>query len=221
VVGVARDARHRERYSLGDIADGLGPLGLAVQRDVYIPYSQRPNNAMTVAVRAVDPGRAADVLRDLVGSLDPGLAVDDIRTLDDRLAAQSQGPAAIAALMTAYAAMAVLLAAIGLYGVITHAVHERTREIGIRIALGARTTTVVGLVAREGAWLIAAGLAAGLAVSTAFARVMRIMLYGVAPDDPLTLVSVSAALGILAVIAMLPPLLRAARIDPIAALRQQ
>jgi putative ABC transport system permease protein len=220
IVGIARDARHRERFSLADIGEGLAPPGLAPQRDLYIPYAQRPAHAMTVAVRAADASGTADRLRDAIAALDPGLAVDDVRTLDDRIAEQNSAPAALAALMGAYALMAVLLAGVGLYGVVACTVQERTREIGIRLALGAQTRTVLGLIVRNGAWPVLTGLATGLLGAAALSRLVRTLLYGVAPTDLVTFAAVPVLLAGIALVAMWAPVLRAGRIDPIVALRE-
>jgi putative ABC transport system permease protein len=220
VVGVARDARHRDRFSLADIGDGLAPAGLAPQRDLYLPYAQRPAHAMTVAVRAADPAAATARLREAIAALDPGLAVDDVRTLDDRIAEQNRAPAALAALMSAYALMAGLLAGVGLYGVVSHTVHERTHEIGIRMALGAETLAVLGFIARQGVWPVVTGLATGLIGAAALSRLVRALLYDVAPTDLVTFAAVPALLAGIALIAMWAPVLRAGRIDPVVALRE-
>ena len=220
IVGIARDARHRERFSLADIGDGLAPPGLAPQRDLYLPYAQRPAHSMTVAVRAADPTGATARLREAIAALDPGLAVDDVRTLDDRIAEQNRAPAGLAALMGAYARMAVRLAGVGLYGVVAHTVHERTHEIGIRMALGAETPAVLGLIVRHGAWPVATGLAIGLVGAAALSGLVRALLYDVAPTDLLTFAAVPVLLAGIALVAMWAPVLRAGRIDPLVALRE-
>jgi putative ABC transport system permease protein len=220
IVGIARDAQHRERFSLADIGDGLAPAGLAPQRDLYLPYAQRPAHAMTVAVRAPDSSGTAAHLREAIAALDPGLAVDDVRTLDDRIAEQNRAPAALAALMGAYALLAVLLAGVGLYGVIAQTVHERTREIGIRMALGAQTPAVLGLIVRHGAWPVSTGLATGLVGAAALSRLVRALLYDVAPTDLVTFAAVPVLLAGIALAAMWAPVLHAGRIDPIVALRE-
>jgi putative ABC transport system permease protein len=220
IVGVAHDAQHRQRYSLADIADGLTPLGLGPQRDLYVPYAQRPAHWMTVAVRAVDPGVAASGVRAAIAALDPALAVDDMRTLDDRIADQNRAPAALASLMGAYALMAVLLAGVGLYGVIAHTVQERTHEIGIRIALGAHARAILGLVFRQGVTLILTGLAVGVVAAAVLSRLVQALLYGVAAMDLVTFAAAPILLGVVAVLAMWAPIRRAIRIDPIVALRE-
>jgi putative ABC transport system permease protein len=220
VVGVARDARHRQRYSLGDIAQGFGPGGLGPQRDVYVPYAQRANTALTLAVRArTTPARAADELRRIVASLDPDLPLIGVRTLEARLSDQDTAPAALAGLLGAYAALALLLTALGLYGVLAHSVTQRTREIGIRMALGAARRSILGLVLREGLGMTLAGAAAGAIGALGAARLVRSLLFGVAPYDPWTLAGVVALLAAASAAAMLVPLRRATRVDPVVALR--
>jgi ABC-type antimicrobial peptide transport system permease subunit len=125
----------------------------------------------------------------------------------------------VLALLGAFAVLAVLLAAIGLHGVIAYSVSQRTREIGVRIALGAQTDDVMGLVLRQGFALAIAGLAIGVAGSLTATRVLETLLYGVQPQDPVTLGAVGALLFAIAVVASYTPARRAARVDPIDALR--
>jgi putative ABC transport system permease protein len=220
VVGVAADARHRQRYSLGDIAEGFGPGGLGPQRDVYLPYAQRPNTSLTLAVRArTTPARAADEMRRIVASLDPDLPLIGVRTLEERLAEQDTAPAALAGLLATYGALALLLTALGLYGVLAHSVAQRTREIGIRMALGAARRSILGLVLREGLGMTLAGAAAGVVGALGAARLVRSLLFGIAPYDPWTVAGVVILLAAVSTAAMLAPLRRATRVDPIVALR--
>jgi len=222
IVGIAGDARHRQRYSLGDIAEGFGPGGLGPQRDVYLPYAQRPNPSLTLAVRArTDTARATQALRRVVASLDKDLPLTDVRTLDDRLAAQDVAPTALTGLLGAYAAVALLLTSLGLYGVLAHSVVQRTREIGIRMALGAQRGAILRLVFREGLGMTLAGASAGLLGALAGTRLMRSLLFGVTPSDPWTMAAVIAILVGVAVLAMLSPVRRATRVDPVVALRTE
>jgi putative ABC transport system permease protein len=113
------------------------------------------------------------------------------------------------------------LAAVGLYGVMAHSVAQRTQEIGVRMALGARRAHIVGLVAREGAFLTAGGLLIGIAVALAVSRLLAGMLYEVSPNDPLALVAAAVLLGAAAVLATAVPVRRAMRVDPMQALRDE
>jgi hypothetical protein len=220
VIGVAGDVRHRQRYHLGDIAEGVGSLAFGPQRDVYMPYAQRPNNSVTAAVRlraaadGVLPG-----LRAAVASLDGDLALSDVRLLDERLREQETAPGAIAALLAAYAGLAVSLAALGVAGVVAHGVSQRTREIGIRMAVGARGRDVVSMIVREGVVMTAIGLAAGVAVALGAARAMESLLFGVTPSDPATFTAVALVLLAVASVAAYVPARRATRVDPTIALR--
>jgi ABC-type antimicrobial peptide transport system permease subunit len=124
-------------------------------------------------------------------------------------------------LLSAFAAMALLLAVLGLYGVASYAVNRRTQEMGVRMALGARPDHLLALVIGEGLRLALAGVALGTAAALALARIMTGSLYGVAPTDPLTFVAMAAALMVAALVAVSLPARRAARLDPMAALREE
>jgi ABC-type antimicrobial peptide transport system permease subunit len=124
-------------------------------------------------------------------------------------------------LLSAFAAMALLLAVLGLYGVTSYAVNRRTQEMGVRMALGARPDHLLALVIGEGLRLALAGVALGTAAALALARIMTGSLYGVAPTDPLTFVAMAAALMVAALVAVSLPARRAARLDPMAALREE
>ncbi|MGE0453990.1 MAG: ABC transporter permease [Vicinamibacteria bacterium] len=220
VIGVAGDARHRQRYHLGDIAEGLAPSGLGPQRDLYVAYAQRPGASLSLAVR-LRPGAAgvAGALRAAAASLDPGLALGDLRLLDERLREQESAPASLAGLLSAYAALALLLAALGVAGVLAHAVGQRTREIGVRMALGARPRDVRRMVLLQGLRLTSLGLVVGLAAALAATRLMSRLLFDVAPGDPVTLAGVAALLLLVAAAALAVPVRRATAVDPLVALR--
>ncbi len=165
VIGIARDARHRQRYSLQDIADSGLIAGLRPQRDIYQPYAQRPNNAVTFGIRVRSgTSGAATSLQAIAASLDPNLALSDMRYLDDRIAAQEQIPKALAGLLVASALLAALLAAVGIYGVVSNSVGRRIREIGLRVALGADRVRILRLVLGRGLAPVAAGALAGIAI---------------------------------------------------------
>jgi putative ABC transport system permease protein len=221
VVGVARDARHGQRFDLTDAAAGIAPYGLKPQYDAYFPYIQRPNQGVTLAIRTSADIRAmSEEIKQAVVSLDPGLPVYDLALLDDRLAAQVAPVRAVAALSGAYAVAALLLAAFGLFAVLAHDVGQRTHEIGIRIALGAKPTNILGLIIREGIMLTLAGLVAGFFIATFATHAMQALLFGVSSTEPFVFVGISALLTIVAVVACYLPARRATRFDPIAALRQ-
>jgi putative ABC transport system permease protein len=220
VVGVSADARHRERYSLNDIAADWPLGGLGPQRDVYLPYTQRPNPDVTVAVRfRKGAARLTQSLASAIASMDGDLPLADVRTLEDRLADQNRAPAGITWLMGGYAATALFLAALGVYSVLSQSVQRRTREIGVRVALGAMRREILTMVVGEGFRLVGWGIAAGLVGSWWLTRLMSKLLYGVSATDPATFAIVVPVLAAAALVACLVPARRASRLDPIDSLR--
>jgi putative ABC transport system permease protein len=156
-----------------------------------------------------------------IASLDPDLAVFDVKPMDRRVDAALAQPRFRTTLLALFAATAVLLAAIGTYGVMAYAVAERRRETGVRVALGARPAQVLALVLRDGMKLAAAGIGAGTALALALARGLESLLFGVAAVDPLTFGLVPAILALVALSAAYLPARRATRADPVAALRSE
>jgi putative ABC transport system permease protein len=221
VIGVARDSRQAQRFDVNDAAAGIRPQGLGPQYDVYLPYTQRPNPGLTLAIRT--SGDAASVsreIREAVLSLDPTLPVYDLALLDQRLEAQVAPLRTMAILSAAYAVLALFLAAFGLFAVLAHDVGQRTHEIGIRMALGAKPNSVLALVLREGMVLTLAGLGAGCVGGFVISRMMHALLYGVRPMEPAVYVSIAAMLLGVALLACWIPARRAMRLDPLEALRQ-
>jgi len=189
---------------------------------MYYSIGSRVWPTMDVAIRA--DGAAESVLssvRAKVRDLDPELPLSNVRTLDDWVAASAAQPRLNAVLIGAFAAAALLLAAIGIYGVIAYSVAQRTREIGLRMALGAQRSEVVGLVVREGMSVSAAGVGVGVAAALALSRVLASLVYGVDVRDPATFVAVAATLILVALAASAVPARRAAHVDPIVALREE
>ncbi|HEV7553497.1 MAG TPA: ABC transporter permease [Candidatus Angelobacter sp.] len=220
VIGVASDARHRERYSLEEVAEDWPLGGLGPQRDIYMPYQQRPNTDITVALRTTgDEGTITRALTGMVAELDRDLAVSDVSLLDDRLALQNRAPGVLSLLMSGYALLALFLAGLGVYSLILQSVTQRSQEIGIRIALGARKSRVLKMVLKEGMGLVVVGTIAGLLGAVWLAHAMQNLLYGVSVNDPWTAVCVIPLLFIVALAACLSPALKAMNVDPISALR--
>jgi putative ABC transport system permease protein len=196
-----------------------------------VPYAQstdyltRPGAAFTyltiVARTDGDPQALAGALRRTVGTLDPDIPVADVQTMTAAVDAATARPRFLVVLLGAFAGAAVLLAAVGLYGVTSYAVSRRAQEIGVRIALGASRRDVVRLVVREGAGYAVAGTAAGAVAALALARGMRGLLFGVGAADPLTFVAVPLVLGAVVLAASWLPTRRAARVDPVVALRAE
>jgi predicted permease len=203
---------------VGDVKDA--GLGEANAPELYLPFRQWPIENMTVLVRtATPPASLADAIRAQVASLDPGLPVSNIRTLDDIVAKSISQPRFYMTLLTIFAAVALALAAIGIFGVLTYAVSQRTREIGIRMALGAREGSVVALVVSQAMGLVIIGLIIGLAAAALLAHTLTGMLFSVTPTDPLTFAAVGALLSAVALFATYVPARRASRVDPTIALR--
>ncbi len=176
----------------------------------------------TLVVRTVgDPVSIAGPVRELVRTLDPALPIVWMRTMDDIAAASVARPRFVMTLLSVFAGVALLLGAIGVYGVISHAVAMRTNEIGIRIALGAGGGAVTRLVVRQGMQLTWIGVAVGLAAAIAATRLIRGFLFEISPTDPLTFAAVTALMVVVGMAACYVPARRASRIDPLSALRQE
>jgi predicted permease len=193
-----------------------------VQPTVYLAHAQFPVGFATIAVRTGDaaPG-VIDALRGIVADLDPNLPIFRVRTMDQLSADAVAQPRVYLLLLSLFAAVAVLLAALGIYGVLMHAVAQRTREIGIRLALGARRSEVIRLVVLQALGVALAGLALGLVAAAGATRLMTGLLFHIAPTDGPTYAVVAVALFAVAVVASYLPARRAARIDPVKALKYE
>jgi putative ABC transport system permease protein len=195
-------------------------LGAATEPAVYIPESQMAYPALTLVIRtAGDPVAALPAVRRELRATNPALALAGVRTLDavfsDSLARQRFSMIVLGV----FAGAALLLALIGLYGVIALSVGQRTREIGVRVALGARPRDVLALVLSEGARVTAIGLGLGLLAALGVTRVLHSLLYGVSATNALIYAGAAVAVGAIALIATYLPARRAAHVDPVRALR--
>jgi predicted permease len=207
IVGVVGDSRN--------LGLGKEPAPL-----VYIPYHRFPLPFMSLAIRSsADTAAIASLVRTEVRSADPDLPVDEITPLRDVLRASVAEPRFRALLVAAFAAMAVVLAGVGVYGLISYSVTQRTREIGIRMALGARSRQVVLPVVRDGMMLALTGVGIGLVGSLAASQALARFLFGVGATDPLTYGAVATFLLAVALFASYVPSRRVLRIDPLVALR--
>ena len=212
IVGVVDDVLHQ---SASDPA----------QPEIFAAYRQLEEgmrmNAPALVVRtAGDPSALAPVLRRLVHEQHPGLVIDSVMTMDDRLLNSLARPRLYTIVLVIFAGFAVLVAGAGLFSVLSYTVALRSREIGVRAALGARPTDIVRLVARQGLGMTVAGLTAGLLAASGLVTFVGKLLFGVTARDPLSFVLAPAIVLIVATLASLIPALRAARIDPLKALRQ-
>ena len=201
-----------------------GPLDQATRPAFYVPFDQEPDNSFFVLVRTTHteesliPATAA-----LVQKLDPGIVISEGATMTERINNSSSAylHRSSAWLVGGFAGLALLLGAVGLYGVLAYSVSQRTREIGVRMALGAQRSSVYRLILSEAGWLIAAGILAGLVCSIATTTLMRSLLFGVQLWDVTILASVSAVLAVSALMASYVPARRAASVNPVEALRAE
>lgn len=209
IVGVVADSRDRAVRS--------GPVDA-----VYVHRKQGPPAGMTLLARAGgDPARVVPALLAIAGSIDPRMPVTAVHTLDVDVEAGISSERMLGYLSALFSGLTLLLAGIGLYGVLASNVARRTREIGLRLALGAQRRDVVLMLGRESAVLLFVGVAAGGFLAFACARVLSGVLFGVGVTDPLTMVASVLLLGAIAFLATAAPLRRASRVDPIAALRSE
>jgi putative ABC transport system permease protein len=208
IVGVVKDVKHRQSLSRD------------YEPEYYLPHAQMPINSMNLIVRATnDPRSLARNLQREVQSLDRDIPVFRIKTLEQYLGVAVAQPKFNALLLSLFAGLALLLTAIGLYGVMSYSVVQRAQEIGIRIALGARTGDVLRMVLRQGLKLTALGLLIGLAAAYALTRYMQSLLFGVKAADPSTFAAIALLLIAVALLACWVPARRATEVDPLEALR--
>lgn len=215
VVGVVHDLRHNG-------------LVAPVKEKFYCPHAQFANSTgyvpreMTLVVRTTgDPATIAGSVRAAVGAVDPNVPLSSVRPMREVVSSAMATSSFTGLLLALFAGTALLLAAVGLYGVLAYLVSQRTREIAIRAALGATPREVVGMVLGRGLVLVGVGLAAGLAAAFASSRVMAALLYGVEARDPVTFAAVPVLLGLVALVACAVPAWQAARVNPLEALRSE
>ena len=209
VIGVVGDVRH------AGLDGEIRPM-------TYWPYARNPYGTMTVTVRtAADPNRIVTSIAGLVRQLDPELAVANVKTMDEVVSDSVAQRRLTMLLLTIFAGTALLLAAVGIYGVIAYSVTERTQEIGIRMALGAQRGAVLRMVITQALVLAVTGIAVGGGGALLLTRLMEGLLFEVKPADPLTFGVVSGILTAVALLASYIPGRRATQVDPVIALRAQ
>jgi putative ABC transport system permease protein len=205
---------------LGDIKDA--GLDEPNPPQIYLPYRQWPIGSMSVLLEtSVPPLSLADAVRTEVYSVDGNLPVSNVSTVGAIVAKSISQQRFYMVLLTIFAGVALALAAIGIFGVLSYAVSQRTREIGIRMALGAQGGTVIRLIVRQAMILVACGVAAGLALGLVLSQTMAKMLFAIAPTDPATYAGVAVTLAAVALLASYLPARRATRVDPVVALRAE
>ena len=212
------------RTIVGVVADVRGTaVEQAAAPVVFIPHAQHPDVFLpSLLVRSsLPPSSITAVLRERIAAYDPQLLVQRIRPMDDVVSGALSRPRFNLLLVGSFALLGLILAAVGIYGVVSFLVTQRTREIGIRVALGARGGDVVGMVLREGMLPVAVGGVAGIAVALAATRAIRTLLFGVTPLDAVSLGAAPAILAAVALIACYIPARRATRVDPLVALREE
>jgi predicted permease len=199
-----------------------GPLDIATVPALYRPFNQSTDNYFALVVRAAAGGPALlPALAATIRQIDPGIVTTGGVTMRDRITDSAYLQRSSAWLVGSFAALALLLAVVGLYGVVAYSVSRRTREIGVRMALGAQRSSVYQLILREAGWLVGAGIVIGLGCSVAAATLIRGLLFGVRSWDVPTLGAVAGVLGICALLASFIPARRAASVNPVDALRAE
>jgi ABC-type antimicrobial peptide transport system permease subunit len=216
VVGMVADERHN------------GVTG-AVKEKFYVPHSQwhiaTSGNVIRGGFLVVrtpgDPMAIAGAVRAQIRALDPGIPVANIRPMTDVVSTALATPRLTGFLLGTFAAIAMTLAAVGIYGVLSYLVARRTHEIGIRLAVGAARSQVMGLVLKQGLTLAGVGIVIGIGAALLLTRLMQTLLYQVRPSDPGTFATVSLVLAMVALLAALLPAYRATRVSPLIALRTE
>jgi putative ABC transport system permease protein len=208
VIGVSSDVANTDRTE-------------APPARVWVPIDESSRTFTYVLRTTGDAGALAGQVRGVVATHAPAVPIERLATFDAALAQAASSDYAVIGMLGMFAVLALVLASTGLFGVVSYAAAQRTAEFGTRMALGANSADVVRLVARESAWLFAIGLAIGLAGGVAVGSTMKSVLFGLTPTDPLTLLSVSALLALVTLIATALPAWKASRIDPVIALRAE
>jgi predicted permease len=217
IVGVAADIKP-------------GRLDAPAEPEVYVPYEQLDAALMKFVGRGVtlvarsgslDTASLAAGLRASVRSSDQAMSIRELRGMSELIAGTMEQPRFRARLLGVFSALALLLASVGIYGVISYSVQQRVQEIGVRVALGASSRNIVAMVVRDATWLAVAGVAAGIAGALAAGRSLTTLLFGVKPYDPPTLAAVAALLLFIALVAALIPARRASQVDAVTSLRNE
>jgi putative ABC transport system permease protein len=217
VVGIVKSVRH----------NGITDV---VKEKFYVPHTQWHRSlgtanhlrSMTLVIKTNgDPAALTSPVRAAIHQIDPGLPVADVRTMEDVVGTALATPRFTSVLLAIFAALALTLSAVGIYGVLSYLVSRRTREIGIRVAIGARRVDVMRMVLGSGLSLALAGIAGGVVLALAVTRLLAGLLHGVTPADPLTFAGVAALLTAVAIVASTVPAWRASRVDPVLALKSE
>jgi len=222
-VNMIEGGRNGQKTIVGVVGDvKYGGLDLGAPPEIYLPYAQQPIDSVTIAIRTrAEPLSIVPTARAALAALDREMPLAHIRTMDEIVGESIAERRYTMLMLGLFAIVAVALASIGVYGVLAYLVTNRTQEIGVRLALGAAGGDVVRLFLREGAVLTTVGLVSGLAGAFATARGLSTLLFGVSATDPTTFVGVAVLLIVIGLAASYIPARRAARVDPMQALRME
>jgi putative ABC transport system permease protein len=208
---------------VGDVRPGLG---VDPQAEMYLPYRQAdsvlPVFQLSVVLRTtMDPLAESSALRTALAEIDANQPLVNVRTMEANIAGTVAQPRFRTWLLGIFAVVALILAAVGIYGVMSYSVNQRTGEIGVRMALGAGAMDVFRLIVGQGLWLALAGVSIGLLIAAALTRVLRTFLFGVSALDPVTFLGMAVALSAVGLAASYLPARRATKVDPMVALREE
>jgi predicted permease len=208
IIGIVADIRHQG-------------LDQEVEQAAYLSYRQLPRNMALVLRTSVEPSSLASALRNAISEIDPAVPIYELQTMNERVSNSVAARRFNLFLLGGFAALALSLAGVGVYGVISYLVTQRTHEIGIRLALGAQSGDVVRLFIKQGMALVLLGVGSGLLGAFALTRVMNSLLFNVSASDPLTFAGVALTLSLIALLACYVPARRAAKVDSLIALRAE
>ena len=211
-------------FEIVGLARNVKSSGLAAESEpaYYVPSTQAPLPDMTILVRAQgDPAALVSALRGAVWSIDPNQPIANVNTMEQIISDSIAQQRLSMVLMGLFGALALVLSAVGIYGLLSFAVTQRTQEMGIRLALGAQVSDVLALVLKQGMVLVLAGEVLGLAGAFALTRLISSLLFGVRPTDAMTFIAVGAVLALVALLACYFPARRATKVDPMIALRYE
>ena len=207
---------------VGVVDDVIPEAGAVARPTMYIPFSRSQSPGMTLLVRTSgDPTPLIPAIRNLVWDLDPNIPLDGIATVEQTISATVASPRFNMLMVASFASLALILAAVGIYGVMAHTVAQRNREMGVRLALGASHGAILRQVLHDGFRMAATGVGLGVAGALVLTRLLESLLYGVSPTDPLTFSAVIVTIGMVATIACYIPARRAMRVDPLEALKAE